>query len=221
MDAHKPTELEAQRDLVERVVRRLVNELDLSCDLNDLRGYGFQGVLEARERFDTNRGVRFSTFAYYRVRGAVIDGVRKQGWLNRSAYAKLRALEATDDLAETAGAAHAPKPLVGRAARAAEVDGVLARVSAAYMLAAIGQDRVEDDRTPETMIGEAQAQTSVQRELEKLPDKERTLLRAVYFDGVTIEQAGQRLGLSKSWASRLHAKALERMRRGLQADLGA
>ncbi len=221
MDAHKPTEIEAQRDLVERVVRRLAKELDLSCDLNDLRGYGFQGVLEARERFDANRGVRFSTFAYYRVRGAVIDGVRKQGWLKPSAYAKLRALEATDDLAETAGAAHAPKPLVGRAARAAEVDGVLSRVSAAYMLAAIGQDRVEDDRTPETMIGEAQAQTSVQRELEKLPDKERTLLRAVYFDGVTIEQAGQRLGLSKSWASRLHAKALERMRRGLQADLGA
>src|SRR3954470_24445964 len=95
---HDDAEFEANQELVERIVRRLVRELDLSCDPDDLRAWGHQGVLEAKARFDPGRGVRFSTFAYYRVRGAVLDGVRKQGWLRRRAYAKLKALEAADAL---------------------------------------------------------------------------------------------------------------------------
>src|ERR1700712_5374852 len=93
-------EYQAHHELVERVVRRVSRELDLSCDPEDLKAWGHQGVLEAKARFDADRGVRFSTFAYYRVRGAVLDGVRKQGWLKRRAYAKLKAFEATDALGE-------------------------------------------------------------------------------------------------------------------------
>ena len=218
MDSQSSTEIEAHRELVERVVRRVANELDLSCDLNDLRGYGFQGVLEAKQRFEPERGVRFSTFAFYRVRGAIIDGVRKQGWLTRRAYAKLKAFEAADSVAEASGEAHAQKPLESLAARAAEIDDALSKVTAAYMLAVVGQDREHDETTPESMLGSAQEQSSVNRVLGKLPAKERTLLEAVYFEGVTIEQAGQRLGLSKSWASRLHGKALERMRKGMLTE---
>jgi len=218
MASDKHSEFEAHRELVERVVRRLVSELDLSCDIQDLRGYGFQGLLEAKERFDPDRGVRFSTFAYYRVRGAVLDGVRKQGWLKRRAYAKLKAIEAADSVSEASGEANAQRPLESVASRAAAIDDVLNKVSAAYMLAAVGQDRQEDERTPERMLAEAEEQSSVKRGLHKLPEKERSLLEAVYFDGATIEQAGERLGLSKSWASRLHGKALERIRKSMLAE---
>lgn len=218
MASDKNSELEAHRELVERIVRRLVSELDLSCDIQDLRGYGFQGLMEAKQRFEPDRGVRFSTFAYYRVRGAIIDGVRKQGWLKRRAYAKLKAIEAADHVSEASGEAHAQKPLVSVAARAAEIDDVLSKVSAAFVIAAVGQDREEDTTTPERMIVQAEEQHSVKRGLQKLPDNERTLLEAVYFEGATIEQAGERLGLSKSWASRLHGKALERMRKSLLAE---
>ncbi len=218
MTTESAAEIEAHRDLVERVVRRLVSELDLSCDQDDLRGYGFQGLLEAKQRFEPDRGVRFSTFAYYRVRGAMLDGVRMQGWMKRRAYAKLKAFEATDDVAESVGDASADKPQQSVAARAAAIDDVLSKVSAAYMIAAVGQDRVEDESTPETLLSGVEEQTTVKRNLARLPDKERALLESVYFDGVTIEQAGERMGLSKSWASRLHAKALERMRKSLTAE---
>jgi len=218
MESANAAEIEAHRELVERVVRRLVSELDLSCDVNDLRGYGFQGLLEAKQRYEADRGVRFSTFAYYRIRGAVIDGVRKQGWMSRRAFAKLKAFEATDNLAEQSGEANAAKPLTTLAARAAEIDDALAKVTAAYVIAAVGQDRAETEATPETMLDTAEEQQKIKRGLDKLPEKERTLLEAVYFDGMTIEQAGERLGLSKSWASRVHAKALHRMRKSLSTE---
>ncbi len=218
MTSESAAETEANRELVERVVRRLVNELDLSCDQDDLRGYGFQGLLEAKQRFEPDRNVRFSTFAYYRVRGAILDGVRSQGWMKRRAYAKLKAFEAIDSVSESVGEAHADKPLSSLTARAVALEDVLAKVSAAYVIAAVGQDRVEDESTPETLLSGAQEQSGVQRGLARLPVKERTLLEAVYFDGVTIEQAGERLGLSKSWASRLHAKALDRMRKSLLTE---
>src|SRR5690349_3163195 len=97
---HDGDDFAAHQELVERVVRKLIRELDLSCEPGDLQAWGHQGLLEAKQRFDPSRNVRFSTFAYYRVRGAVLDGVRSQGFLKRRAYAKLKAFEATDSLAE-------------------------------------------------------------------------------------------------------------------------
>src|SRR4051812_14900284 len=106
-------EFEANQELVERIVRRLIRELDLSCDPDDLRAWGHQGLLEAKPRFDPARGVRFWVFAYYRVRGAILDGVRSQGWLKRRAYAKLKAYEAPDALSEQLAEAPAQEPASG------------------------------------------------------------------------------------------------------------
>lgn len=69
--------------LVEVHVRRVRAEFSLRCGLDDLRAYAWVGLLEARQRFDPSRGVLFSTYAFSRIRGAVIDGVRTMGWLPR------------------------------------------------------------------------------------------------------------------------------------------
>lgn len=218
-------EHQAHHELVERVVRRVSRELDLTCDPEDLRAWGHQGILEAKARFDADRGVRFSTFAYYRVRGAVLDGVRKQGWLKRRAYAKLKAFEAADALCD--GLPHASSSPVGPGAgtqspqqRAEQIADVLGKISAAYMLSVVGQGEEETPDTPEELLGAAQSRVAVKDGLVTLPERERSLIEAVYFEGVTIEEAGARLGLSKSWASRMHAKALERMRKSLSASIG-
>ena len=205
----------AHHELVERVVRRLSRELDLSCDPEDLRAWGHQGILEAKSRFDPTRGVRFSTFAYYRVRGAVLDGVRKQGWLKRRAYAKLKALEATDALGEPLAEVQAQGESLSPAERAAQISDILGKISAAYMLSVVGQGEEDTPDTPEQLLEAAQTRGVVKGGLLQLPERERSLVEAVYFEGVTIEEAGSRLGLSKSWASRMHAKALERMRKSL------
>jgi RNA polymerase sigma factor for flagellar operon FliA len=205
--------------LVERALKRLVRELDLSVDPADLRGWGQQGLLEARQRFDPSRGVRFSTFAYYRVRGAMLDGVRRQGWIRRSAYAKLKAIEAADSLSEAEGETHAQGPAPNLAERARSVDDILAKISAAYLLSAVGQDEQEPRDTPETMLEREEQRSVVKESLSVLPERERTLVEAIYFGGATIEEAGARLGLSKSWASRMHAKALDRLKKNVSRRL--
>jgi RNA polymerase sigma factor FliA len=213
-------EAQAHQELVEKVVRRLSRELDLSCDPEDLRAWGQQGLLEAQQRFDAGRGVRFTTFAYYRVRGAVIDGVRKQGWLRRRAYAKLKAYEAADRVSEPVAETEAQVASTTPAARAAQIGDILGKISAAYLLSALGQGDDDQPESPEDQVDTAMTRKQVQRDLAELPERERVLLEAVYFEGLTIEEAGARLGLSKSWASRLHAKALERMRKSLTVSLG-
>lgn len=207
----------AHQELVERVVRRLIRELDLTCDPGDLRAWGHQGLLEAKQRFDPARKVRFSTFAYYRVRGAVLDGVRSQGFLKRRAYAKLKAFEAADSLAEELAEGNAAGPELSREARARELDDAVGKISAAYVLSALGQADERAADTPESLVEAAEDRSAVRDGLASLPEKERELLEAVYFQGATIEQAGAQLGLSKSWASRMHAKALSRMRKGWSA----
>jgi RNA polymerase sigma factor for flagellar operon FliA len=194
-------------------LRRVVRELSLSVDLGDLRGWGQQGLLEAKQRFDPTRGARFSTFAYYRVRGAMLDGIRRQGWIRRSAYAKLRALEAADALCDEHAEANAQGPTPSVAARGASIDDILGKISAAYLIASVGQAESETHETPESLLASEEQRVVVKQSLDVLPERERTLIEAVYFEGVTIEEAGARLGLSKSWASRMHGKALERIKK--------
>lgn len=213
---HEGDDFAAHQELVERVVRRLIRELDLSCDPADLRAYGHQGVLEAKQRFDPARGVRFSTFAYYRVRGAVLDGVRSQGFIKRRAYAKLKAFEATDSVVEQYGEATPQPSGLSSELRARDLDDAIGKISAAYVLSALGQTDEDNSATPDSLIEAEQNRGAVHEGLAILPEKERKLLEAVYFEGATIEQAGALLGLSKSWASRIHAKALSRMRKTLE-----
>jgi RNA polymerase sigma factor for flagellar operon FliA len=210
-------ELEAHRELVERIVRGLMRELDLSCDPDDLRAWGFQGLLEAKQRFDAGRGVRFSAFAHYRIRGAILDGVRSQGFLRRRAYARLKAFEATDALAEDLGAQAGTASSASVASRAKDLDSALGKITAAFLISAVGQGEERAPEGPDRAMETAQEKSSVQAGLKELPERERNLLEAVYFEGVTIEEAGARMGLSKSWASRMHAKALERMRKQLES----
>ena len=203
--------------MVRNIVERLRRSLDLTCDKDDLYGWANQGLLEAHARFDSERGVRFSTFAYYRVRGAVMDGVRAQGYVSRKAYAKLRAAEAVDDTSEALGEERAARGQDSTAARGRDLDAQLARITAAYTMAAVGQDKDHTDEDPETLTLHAENKRRVRECLQQLPERERVLLEQVYFEGRRLDHAGETIGVSKSWASRLHAKALSRLRTALDS----
>ena len=95
------TELIAQHEkMVHGLASRLRRELSLRGDLDDLIAFGFGGLLEAHHRFDPGRGVRFQTFAYYRIRGAMLDGVRKMADLPRRAHERLQAAAEVTPIAE-------------------------------------------------------------------------------------------------------------------------
>ena len=79
--------------LVQSLARKLRKQITARIEFDDLVGYGSKGLIEAAERFDPSHGASFTTFAYYRVRGAMLDGLRTMGWYSRADYARYRAEE--------------------------------------------------------------------------------------------------------------------------------
>lgn len=201
---------------VRGIVRHTRAQLGLECEVQDLVAFGYQGLLEARQRFDPARGVQFKSFAYYRVRGAVVDGVRRMAYLPRRAYARLKAAEALDlegehSIDSAAAGAPADPEIALRA-----LDGVLGRVAAAYATAASAEDEPEDN--PEQSLLSAERRDAVQRALATLPEQEAFLLRGHYIEGRNFDELAAELGLSKSWASRMHTRALGRLREALSEE---
>src|SRR6187399_2930876 len=100
--------------LVQGIARKVKRSVGASIELDDLIGYGSKGLVEAAERFDGRAGVAFTTFAYYRIRGAMYDGLRSMGWYSRADYARYRAEERSNEYlqnhADREGAARAQNP---------------------------------------------------------------------------------------------------------------
>ncbi|QQR89011.1 MAG: sigma-70 family RNA polymerase sigma factor [Myxococcales bacterium] len=204
--------------LVKGIAHKIKAQLDLSCELDDLIAYGFHGLLEAKNRFDAERGIQFNTFAYYRVRGAIIDGVRKMAFLPRRAHARLKAAESADLIAEEAADDRAQNPEARKDAQktAEALHGVLGRMTAAYVAGALGQHEQEEKSAPDFRLQSEEQAAQVRGALEHLPEREKALIEGFYFQNRNFDEVARELGISKSWASRLHNKALDLLRQALR-----
>jgi RNA polymerase sigma factor for flagellar operon FliA len=194
------TEFIAQHErMVHGLANRLRRELSLRGDLDDLIAFGFGGLLEARHRFDPARGVRFQTFAYHRVRGAMLDGVRKMSQLPRRAHERFQAAaETTPTAAPTA------------------LDKAFTRMTA-LSTATVLQGRFGNE-SPEAVLLKNESITRLLQALPSLSPRQRVLVRGFYFEGRSIDAMARELGISKSWASRLHTNALRELRDALDAS---
>jgi RNA polymerase sigma factor for flagellar operon FliA len=220
--------VEQHLSLVQSVARKLKKQITARIDFDDLVGYGSKGLIEAAERFDPRHGVAFSTFAYYRIRGAMLDGLRTMGWYSRADYARYRAEErATQYLqnqtdregAAATGAKEGPAaPEAGtveeKLSAIAEILGGIATVHITSLEAAAA---VADDRlpAPDATLDTGRLSVRVREAVKALPDRERQLMELYYFADKNLEEAGAAMGLSKSWACRLHARAVELLRQQL------
>jgi RNA polymerase sigma factor for flagellar operon FliA len=204
--------------LVQAIARKLKKTLGTRAEYDDLVAYGAKGLVEAAERFDARPGVAFTTFAYYRIRGAMFDGLRTMGWYSRADYARYRAEERANEYLQS----HADRPAAGggasQAADAAQtlaaVARVLSGVATVHITSLEAAATVPDETfaAPDAGIDAGRLGPRVRAAVRKLPEKERRLLELYYFEEKTLEEAGQALGLSKSWACRLHARAVDLLR---------
>lgn len=197
--------------LVTHIAKRLRREMDLNVSMEDMRAWGFQGLLEARGRFDAGRGVQFSTFAYYRVRGAMIDGIRKMGYVSRRAHELARIAQAADDIAEQSAetrAGQTPEQAANVEATLANIDEILARTTAAFVIEAVGQAERERVPQPEELVLAAESRSRVRAAVETLPEREAKVIRDFYFGGRVLDEIAADFGVSRSWVSRMHTRAL-------------
>ncbi len=221
--------VEQHLPLVQAIARKVKKSVGASVELEDLVGYGSKGLVEAAERFDSRHGAAFSTFAYYRIRGAMYDGLRSMGWYSRADYARYRAEERANEYlrnrADREGAARAQGAAASAdaAAALAEVNEVLSAVATVHITSLEAAATVPDESrpSPELAVDGQRMRARVRQALQALPEKERRLMELYYFADKNLEQAGAEMGLSKSWACRLHARAVEMLRAALEnADGG-
>lgn len=209
--------IEEYRPLVLSIVSKLRAQYDLRSEQDDLVSAGFEGLLQAKARFDPERGVQFNTFAYYRIRGAVIDAVRKGGILSRRAYARLKAAKAALDIGEDLGETRAADPAAraDAANTAKTLHDTLAKLTTSFVMASVGQDEHEHIESADEMLVRRETRDQIRKVLSVLPERELALVQGFYFEGRRFDHVAEELGISKSWASRLHTKALSRLREAL------
>ena len=193
------------------IASRVCQSLSSAVDYEEVLCNARLGLLEAAKRFDETQEVDFRTFAYYRIKGAIYDGLRRSGWLPRTLYSKIKFEEAANDYLRTKSAFGAVE------ASGENKDSVISEtvnsLASIYIISIDASEdlEIEDENTVdiEQRTEFLQIRKYMRDSIGSLPEKEKQLIKMYYFQNKTLEEIGDKLGLSKSWTSRLHARALE------------
>ncbi len=201
--------------LARSVASKTLRSLGLPGHLyEDAVSFANEGLAAAATRYDPSRGIAFSTFAYYRIRGAVFDGLRQMGAIRRRSRSKLAAQQGADLILEQRATAGESASTLEDAI--SELSETLAQVAVTDVLAAGDKDvetLADDDRNAEELAETSELSEVMRMALDRVPEKDREILEMLYFQGLSVSEAGRKLGVTRSWVSRMHAKAVERLRR--------
>jgi RNA polymerase sigma factor for flagellar operon FliA len=221
-EARTPQELiENSQGLVISLASGIRRKIPFRVDLDDLIAYGEIGLAEAARDFDAEKGVAFTTFAYYRVRGAIYDGLSKMSWTSRARYRKMRFEQLANEHLANQALDPVSSDLESEAKWLRDTTEQLAIIFLSCQddgKPGVRESALEDPRAPNAsaIVAQREIFAKLRELMNALPNVEEKLLRMVYFEGATLQDAGNSLGISKSWASRLHAKALEHLARSLR-----
>ncbi len=212
--------------LVKFVAHRISNRLPSHVELDDLIHSGILGLMDAVEKFDPARGIKFKTYAELRVKGAILDGLRDLDWVPRSLRRKKKDIE---------GAYHAIEQRLGRAATDEEVAGHLGvpleelhrnldelKGVTLGAFAEAGEDGEgeslisfvpdPDAIDPSQVFQAKELKEILKGAVELLPKKEKFVVQLYYFDELTMKEIGTLLNITESRVSQLHTKAMLRLR---------
>ncbi|MGD0232219.1 MAG: FliA/WhiG family RNA polymerase sigma factor [Syntrophorhabdales bacterium] len=199
--------------------------------VDDLISAGIIGLLEVMEKYDASRGAKLNTFAYLRIRGAMIDELRSRDWFPRSARAKARKIqEVTRKLEHEMGR----YPDEEEVAKALNMDldaylsmlgscGNLSVVSIEDVSDAVGETRdkvigyvLDDDDNPEKYAEFAELERILASELEKLPERQRIVLTLYYHEDMNMKEIAKTLGVTEARVCQIHAQAIANLRPSMQ-----
>ncbi len=220
----------AYAPLVKYVAGRMGAALPSHVDGDDLMSYGILGLIGAVERFDPDRGIRFETFAMARIKGAIIDELRALDWAPRSLRHRQRQIEqATVALEQKLGRPATDEELAAEVGIGVhELEAVLVQIAGTSLVAlnefwstpgAGGEgsemiDVIADERPsdPAELQESATVREVLAEAIATLPERERIVISLYYYDGLTLREIGEVLGVTESRVSQLHTKAVLRMK---------
>jgi RNA polymerase sigma factor for flagellar operon FliA len=224
--------------LVKYVAGRISVNLPPNVELNDLINDGVVGLIDAIEKYDDGRGVKFETYAITRIHGAIIDALRALDWVPRAVRQKSRELErAQHDLEAELGRQPSEDEVASRlGVTRRELEQLQQKVRGTSVLSLeehLPNDRGNDIPLLDTLKGDdgdlgseveqREIRESLLAAVESLSKQERTVIALYYFEGQTLKDIKAVLGVSESRVSQIHAQAVIHLRqklRVLRSDLG-
>ena len=216
---------------VESLARRMASTMPHSIDLGDLVQDGVIGLIDAAHRFDEGRGIKFETFAERRVRGAMIDALRRDAW-PRGVRRVRRELEAArEQLRRELGAEPTLADLAKRVgADVSRLERTIVRINTIESTSPMANLDTVDSSTlpavlvpseplsPHRLFEQGEMRDRVNDALQTLPAREQKIIRLYYFDEATMKEIGRAIGVNESRVSQLHARAITRLRQALEAQ---
>jgi RNA polymerase sigma factor for flagellar operon FliA len=211
------------RSLVRAVVRRIAPALPSHVPQEDLEGYGTVGLIEALDRYDPTQGVRFETFAWYRIRGAIFDHLRSLDLARRADRQLARQIErAHEQLVAALGREPSLEELAGAVGLPEEVlhlelgrlhDLMVASFEDLLHRALAGRTEIPSpDAGPEEVLERTELLETLRAGLAALPARERLVLGLFYYEGLTLAEIGSLLDLTESRVCQIQSAALLRLR---------
>ncbi len=231
LPASKSRRIVAGLPFVEALARRMAGSMPHSIDLGDLVQDGVIGLIDAAQRFDEGRGIKFETFAERRIRGAMIDALRRDAW-PRGVRRQRRELEAAREalrrelgyepsLADLAARVGSDEKRLERTIvriHTIESTSPLATadsVNEACLPAALVPSEPE---RPDAAYERTQVRERVRHAIASLPARERRVIALYYYGDVTMKEIGTEIGVNESRVSQLHARAIRRLRQALGSN---
>lgn len=212
--------------MAKTIARRLLMNLPPTVDADDIYSAGVTGLLDAAERFDASRAVKFRTFAEARIKGAILDYLRSLSWAPRRLHSQARELER---------ARAAFEGLAGRSGTGAEVAEVMGLSLEQYHLL-VSEINLTEMQNSDELFGDENGRRQTQattcrrsdpmlefehkemldrlrQAFQLLSERQKVLLKLYYDEELTLKEIGASLKISESRVSQLHSKALVIMRR--------
>jgi RNA polymerase sigma factor for flagellar operon FliA len=216
--------------LVKYVAGRIAIGLPPNVDFDDLVSFGIFGLMDAIDKFETSRGIKFETYAIARIRGAILDGLRSNDWVPRSVRQKAREIERVCLDLENRFGRSASDQEIAQAMNITirEFQHMLSEVSCTT-LSSLDElwaahnpedesvrvlDLVEnnDSEDPEQMVEIEELREALAKSIDVLPDRDRVVITLYYYEGLTLKEIGEILEISESRVSQIHTKAILRLR---------
>jgi len=229
----------AYSPLVKYVAGRLASGLPAHVEEADLISYGLLGLMNAVERFELEREIKFETYAITRIRGAIIDELRSQDWVPRSVRSRARDIERANAKLENR-LQRAPTDEEMAAALDISVEEFqesLLQISSST-IAALDElwtvsdssgdqvsllDTLHDPGAPDPSraVDESELKDRVADAIARLPEREKLVVALYYYENLTLREIGEVLGVTESRVSQLHTKAVLRLRSRMSDDDGS
>lgn len=226
--SHQHDRVVATLPFVESLARRMASTMPHSIEVSDLVQDGVIGLMDAAHRFDDSRGIKFETFAERRVRGAMIDALRRDAW-PRGIRRVRRELEvARESLRRELGGEPTLADLAKRVGTdEARLERTILRISTIEATSPLANlETVDSARLPAVMVPSAppapdseyeqqELRARIREAIGTLPPRERKLISMYYFRNATMKEIGKEIGVNESRVSQLHARAMSRLRKAM------